>query len=76
MSIAISDVGPFSPRRLPDRGDGDDAMLNGIFDDVGDAVSLGGHPTEQIHRAADGTIPPSRGGGVAGPAPADQPKMP
>ena len=52
MPIAIIDVGPFSPRRLPDRGDGDDAMLKGVFDDAGDAVSLGQRHTEKIYRAS------------------------
>ena len=33
-------------------------MLNGIFDDAGDAVSLGEHYIEKIHRAAGAGVSP------------------
>ncbi len=35
-----------------------DAMLNGIFDDAGDAVTLGEHYIEKIHRAAGAGVSP------------------
>ena len=60
MPIAIIDVEPYSPRRLPDRSDGDDAMLNRVFDDAGDAMSLGQHHTEKIYRASAFPIPKRR----------------
>ena len=42
-----------------------DAMLNGIFDDAGDAVSLAEHYIEKIHRAAGAgqSPPPAAGSG-------------